>query len=181
MAIITVEISEELLAQLQQTGRSAQEIVVETLENALDKESDPIEKSQTGPAKEEVLQRLLAAGLIREPGTWDSAGARAWRELPQEEKDRHIQEMESMYFPDAAASRAIIRGRKRLDTDLSRSEIEHRLRQARLIRPKRVWNTVAARQWEALPNDEKEKFIAEMNQLYFPDSPASTYITESRK
>ena len=132
-------------------------------------------------SRAEVLQRLQTAGLIREPGTWDTAGARAWRELPQEEKEHHLRETQALYFPDAAASRAVIRGRKRLDTDLSRVEVEHRLRQAKLIRPKRVWNTVEARRWEALADDEKESFITEMNELYFPDAPASRYITESRE
>lgn len=40
MAAITVEISEKLLAKLQKTGKSAQEIVTRTIEIALEQNID---------------------------------------------------------------------------------------------------------------------------------------------
>jgi hypothetical protein len=144
-------------------------------------ESPEIYHTKEELSRAEVLQRLHSAGLIREPGVWDTAGARTWRELPQEEKEHHLRETQALYLPDAAASRAVIRGRKRLDTDLPRTEVERRLHQAKLIRPKRVWDTAETRRWDALADDEKERFITEMNELYFPDAPASRYITESRE
>lgn len=180
MGLLTVEISEKLLAKLRNTGRPIEDVVVETLEEKFIDVDEVGEQLSDSLSREEVMQRLIAAGFIRQPGTWDTPEAKAWRELPESEKARHRKEMEAIYLPDAAASTAIIRNRKRLEQDVPRAEIERRLRNTGLIRPTHVWDTAEARRWEALPTAEKETFIAEMNQLAFPDSPASTYITESR-
>lgn len=180
MALLTMEIPEKLLAKLRSTGRPIEDVVMETLEKRFSDVDEAGEQPLVSLSREEVVQRLVAAGFIREPGTWDTPGAKAWRELSESEKARHHKEMEAIYLPDAAASTAIIRDRKRLETDVPRAEIERRLRNTGMIRPTRAWDTVEARRWEALPANEKEAFITEMNQLAFPDSPASTYITESR-
>ena len=180
MAPLTMEIPEKLLAKLRNTGRPVQELVIEALEEKYISENEENEELTSSPSREELIQRLVAAGFIREPGTWDTVGAKTWRELPESEKARHLKEMSAIYLPDAAASTAIVRDRKRLEKDVPRAEIERRLRNTGLIRPTHVWDTAEARRWEALPADEKETFIVEMNQLSFSDSPASTYITESR-
>lgn len=175
-----MEISEKLLAKLRSTGRPIQDVVTEALERQFSDEHEEDRNPPVEPSREALIQKLVAAGLIREPGSWDTPGAQAWRELPESEKARHRKEVDAIYLPDAAASTAISRNRKRLEQDVPRAEIERRLRNTDLIRPTHVWDTAEARRWEALPTDEKDAFVAEMNQLAFPDSPASTYITESR-
>lgn len=142
MALLTVEIPERLLAKLKRTGRPAQEVIVEALEETLDDEvaneeitlllstvpalgqrgSDESSDSraalrnrkqlETDVPREEVIRRLLAAGLIREPDSWDNEYARAWRELPEEEKQQFIKEMEETFFPDSFASRLIAENRR---------------------------------------------------------------------
>ncbi|MEZ4619549.1 MAG: hypothetical protein R2867_29150 [Caldilineaceae bacterium] len=153
------------MEKLRSTGRPVEDVVVETLEGKFIDLDEADAQPLVSLSREEVMQRLVAGGFIREPGTWDTPGAKAWRELPESEKVRHRKEMEAIYLPDAAASTAIIRDRKRLEQDVPRAEIERRLRNTGLIRPTHVWDTAEARRWEALPADKKETFIAEMNQF----------------
>ena len=112
MGLLTVEISEKLLAKLRNTGRPIEDVVVETLEEKFIDVDEVGEQSSDSLSREELIQRLVAAGLIREPGTWDTPGARAWRELSAEEKKQYFQEMESIYFPDSFASNLISQNRR---------------------------------------------------------------------
>ncbi|MBI1297439.1 hypothetical protein GC175_21060 [bacterium] len=109
MAVIHIEIPEKLWIRLQNTGRPVEELVVEALEKSL--EESPATKSQE-PSEQEILQRLSEAGYLSDPKVWDGPDARSWRDLPEVEKQRYIQEMESVWLPDSAASRLILESRR---------------------------------------------------------------------
>jgi len=112
MAVVTVEISEKLLAKLRGTGRPVQELIIEALEQLFNSEIQAKAQPPTEPSREEVIQQLVAAGLAREPGSWDTPGAKAWRERPEAEKQQLIQEMQATYFPDSFASNLISENRR---------------------------------------------------------------------
>ena len=107
MAVLTVEISEKLLTQLQQTGRPAQEVVIEIVEQAFSN----VAPKEEDLSPDEVIQRLRAAGFIREPEVYDSPEVQEWLALPDEERKKITQEMDEMYFPDSPASQFIIENR----------------------------------------------------------------------
>ncbi len=179
MTTLTIEVPDDLMAKLVRQDWPVQEVVVALLENALGKQESvaPAQK----PSKEEIVRRLLEAGFVRDPSEWDTPGARAWRDLPDAEKEQHLKEVAEAYFPDAPASRAVIRNRKRLDTEITRDEVVRRLISTGFVRDPNAWDTPGVRRWEALPETERQAFIEEMNRMYFPDSPASTYIIENRR
>ena len=112
MALLTMEIPEKLLAKLRNTGRPIEDVVMETLEEKFIDIDETDAQPLVSLPREELVQRLVAAGLIREPGTWDTPGAKAWRELSEDEKKRYFQEMESIYFPDSFASNLISQNRR---------------------------------------------------------------------
>ena len=118
MAVLTVEISEKLLAKLRGTGRPIRDVITETLEqrfngvNGVNGENGEKEQDLIEPSREEVIQQLVDAGLIRKPGSWDTPGAKAWRERPEAEKQRLIKEMQATYFPDSFASNLISENRR---------------------------------------------------------------------
>jgi len=112
MALLTMEISEKLMEKLRSTGRPVEDVVVETLEEKFIDVDEADAQPSESLSREELIQRLVAAGLIREPGTWDTPGARAWRELSAEEKKQYFQEMETIYFPDSFASNLISQNRR---------------------------------------------------------------------
>lgn len=109
MAIIQVEIPEKLWTRLQNTGRSVEEFVVEALEKSLD---EPYAPKHQHPSREEIIQRLENAGYLSDPEAWDGPDAQSWRNLPEEEKQRYIHEIESVWLPDSSASRFILEGRR---------------------------------------------------------------------
>ena len=204
MALLTVEIPEKLLTKLRRTGHPEEEVIVEALEKMFNLSAHPKHESESGendiptnkpeesihPRKrknqqleknlprEEVIRRLVAAGLIEEPGSLDSAAARAWRDRPEEEKQLHLKEMNELYFPDALASRIIIRARKRYEKNVPRQEVVRRLVATGLVRKPGSWDTQAAKEWRQLSKTEQEKLISEVTALYFPDSPASRFLIE---
>lgn len=112
MSIVSVEISEKLLTKLRSKKRPVPELIIEALEPLGN--SDPKRKAQTTnePSREEVIQQLVAAGLVRAPGSWDTPGAKAWRALPEAEKQQLIKEMKDTYFPDSFASNLISENRR---------------------------------------------------------------------
>lgn len=178
MTTVTIEVPDDLMAELVGQDRPVQEVVVEALERALAHE--PAETPQE-PSKEEIVRRLLESGLVRDPSEWDTPGARAWRDLPDAEKEQHLKEVAEAYFPDAPASRAVIRNRKRLDIELSRAEMADRLIRLGIVRNPEEWDTPSARRWRKLSDDEKRQFIEETRAMLFPDSPASSYIIANRR
>jgi hypothetical protein len=206
MALLTVEIPEKLLSKLKRTGRPAQEVIVEALEETLNDEavdekiaslsaaSQALDQGENELAsmrrrgehkpevedlpREEVVRRLIEAGFVRRPEEYDSPATREWLSLSEEERQQRIKEMEEVYFPDAPASRIIIRNRKRLETDVPRQEVVRRLVATGLIRSPGSWDMEAARQWRQLPEEEQQKLIHEVTALYFPDSPASKFLIE---
>ncbi len=58
--------------------------------------------------REEVIRRLMASGFVRPPEEYDSPAAQEWRELTEEERQQHLNEMDELYFPDSPASTHII-------------------------------------------------------------------------
>jgi hypothetical protein len=109
MAVVQVNIPEKLWERLQQTGRPIEEVVVEAREKSFEESS---RSSVQEPSKAEIVQRLIDAQLVREPGEWDTPAAKRWQALSEEEKQRHINEMDSMYFPDSPASSYILESRR---------------------------------------------------------------------
>ena len=178
MTTLTIEVPDDLMAELVCQDRPVQEVVVDALERALAHE--PANASQ-GPSKEEIVRRLTEAGFIRDPSEWDTLGAKQWRDLPDAEKEQHLREVAEAYFPDAPASRAVIRGRMRLDAELTRAEMADRLIRLGIVRNPEEWDTAFARRWRNLPDDEKRRFIEETRAMFFPDAPASSYIIENRR
>lgn len=138
MAAVTIEISEKLLAKLQQTGRPPQEVIVETLEYAFEHKSPLIhqelfsvensdegderveyirpKRKQTPKAQDlprsEVFRRLLEAGFVRSPEAYDSPAAQEWLALSEKERQQHIQAMDELYFPNSPASTYITESRR---------------------------------------------------------------------
>ncbi|MDQ3247670.1 MAG: hypothetical protein M3Q45_00540 [Chloroflexota bacterium] len=109
MALLTVEIPERLLAKLKRTGRPAQEVVVEALEQTLAR-SLPATDEQ--PAREELVKRLVDAGLVRDPEEYDSPDVREWLALPEAERQKIVAEIQAIWFPDSFASQTIIQDRR---------------------------------------------------------------------
>lgn len=112
MSIVSVEISEKLLTKLRSKKRPVPELIMEALEPLGD--SNPKQKAQpiTEPSREEVIQQLVAAGLVRAPGSWDTPGAKAWRTRTENEKQQLIKEMQDTYFPDSFASNLVSKNRR---------------------------------------------------------------------
>lgn len=112
MSVINVEISEKLLMKLRNGKRPLPELIVEALDPFIVGETGGKVGSTNEPSREEVIQQLVAAGLVRAPGSWDTPGAKAWRERPESEKQKLIKEMQDTYFPDSFASNLIAENRR---------------------------------------------------------------------
>lgn len=69
-----------------------------------DKMSPSTIVQQGGNSREEIIQQLVMAGLVRSPGSWDTPGARAWRERSEVERQRLVKEMQATYLSDSLAS-----------------------------------------------------------------------------
>ncbi|HRJ43083.1 MAG: hypothetical protein KJZ86_00655 [Caldilineaceae bacterium] len=178
MTTLTIEVPDELMAQLVGDDRPVQEVVVSALEKALGYK--PAELLPE-PSKEEIVRRLMEVGLVREPSELDLPEAREWEDLPEDEKEQHLKEVAEMYFPDSPASRAVIRGRIRLDEGLSRAEMVKRLVRSGIARNPKEWDTLSARQWRKLSAAEKQRFIDETRLVKFKGSPASSAISANRR
>ena len=109
MAPLTVEIPERLLAKLKRTGRPAQEVIVEALEEVL---SSKPPQGQEELSRDEIVKRLLDSGFARNPDEYDSPEVQAWLALPEEERKSIIAEMDALWFPDSAVSQAIVEQRR---------------------------------------------------------------------
>jgi hypothetical protein len=112
MAMVMMEIPEKLLAKLRNTGRPIQEVVTEVLERQFSDECEDDGQQAVEPSREALIQQLVATGLIREPGSWDTPGAQAWRAHADNEKQRLVKEMQATYFPDSFASNLISENRR---------------------------------------------------------------------
>ena len=144
MATFTVELPDELLSRLNQTGYSAQEMVRDVILQIL--ENEP------GLTAAELASRLAISGNESATGKYDQPrptssqrkGKPQHKDLPREEVVRRLVEAGFVYGPD--------------ETD-----------------------SPAAQEWRALSDGERQRHTKVMNEMYFPDSPASTYIIESRR
>lgn len=110
MTTITIEVPDALLAKVAQQERSVQEIVVDLLEDAFENGQNAVAALE--PTREEMIHQLVQAGLIREPGTFDSPAAKAWRDLSQAEKHQHLNERNALRFEGSPGAAAIIEGRR---------------------------------------------------------------------
>lgn len=70
---------------------------------------------------------------------------------------------------------------KPTDQDLPREEVIRRLLASGFVRPPEEYDSPAAQEWRALTEEERQQHRKEMQELDFPDSPASTHIIESRR
>lgn len=113
MATLTIELSDELMSKIAGTGRSAQEVIVDSLQRTLnsDSETSPAEQFEE-LSREEVIRRLGEAGYLEDPTVWDGPDAQAWRELSEQEKAQYFQEANAIRLPDSPASRYIIENRR---------------------------------------------------------------------
>lgn len=73
---------------------------------------NPIIASISELDRGEVIQRLIAAGLLRTPGSWNTPGAKVWRERTDAEKQQMCEAMRATYFPDSFASNLIRENRR---------------------------------------------------------------------
>jgi hypothetical protein len=213
MATLTVELPDELLSRLNQSGYSAQEliqdVILQLLENepgltatelanrlaisgkkgATGKYNQPRPISSQRKSKtqredlprEEVVRRLVEAGFVYDPGETDSPAAQEWRALSEEERQQHTKIMNETYFPDSPASRAAIEDRRGRWGEPTRTEVIARLVSERLIPQPGSWDDEYARAWRSRPEDERQRLIAEMHNLFFPDSFASHLISKNRR
>ena len=110
MTTVTIEVPDRLLAKVARQNRPVQEVVVALLEDAFEKETEPIAPSP--PTREQMIRNLLQAGLIRESSTWDSPAAKAWRNLPVTKKRRHLEERKAMRFLGSPGATAVLEGRR---------------------------------------------------------------------
>ncbi|MCB0107930.1 MAG: hypothetical protein KDE53_18540 [Caldilineaceae bacterium] len=67
------------------------------------------------------------------------------------------------------------------DINLSREEVFRRLLESGYIRKPEEFDSPVVQEWLALSEEERQQHRAEVSALYFPDSPASNYIIDSRR
>ncbi|MFN8491804.1 MAG: hypothetical protein U0350_29660 [Caldilineaceae bacterium] len=151
MALLTVEIPETLLSKLKRTGRPAQEVIVEALEQTLN--GVLVEEESTKPTRREVVQHLIESGAVRDPDAYKQA---------LQKKRQHIKQKLELQ-------------------DMPREEVVRRLLEAGLIREPGSWDNEYARVWRELSEEEKQRHIKEMNEMFFSDSPASRFIIENHR
>ncbi len=110
MTTLTIEVPDSLLAKMARQNRPIQEVVVTLLEDAFEKEVEPV--APLAVTREWMIQSLISAGLIREPGTWDNPAAKEWRNLSTTEKRRHLEERKAMRFLGSPGATAVLEGRR---------------------------------------------------------------------
>lgn len=174
MTIIQVEIPEALWEKFRQTSLPVNEVVVDAIEKA-------VEKSGAALSKEEVIQKLLDAGVVTNPDVWSDSFLSGMEASSDEDDDEAIQETTETYSYGNLASTIVIRNRMRLDEDLSSSQVRQRLLARGIVRDPKEWDTSAAQRWSQLSEAEQTEFIAEMNGMFLTGSPASTIINQNRR
>lgn len=65
--------------------------------------------------------------------------------------------------------------------EMSREEVERRLLESGFVRNPDEYDCLAAQEWRELTEEEKQEHLKEMGEFFFPDSPASNFIIESRR
>ena len=65
--------------------------------------------------------------------------------------------------------------------NLSCEEVFRRLLEGGYINKPEEFNSPIVQEWLALSEEERQQHKAEVSALYFPDSPASNYIIDSRR
>jgi len=109
MATLTVELSDELLAKIERTGRPAQEVIVAALEQTL---NGGLATTEEEVPREKVTRKLIESGTVIDPSTWDDSYAQAWLARPEDERKKLIEEMNREWHPGSLASKAVIEGRR---------------------------------------------------------------------
>ncbi len=114
MTTMTIEVPDALMAQLVDQDRPVQEVIVSAAEAYFfdSPESRAVIRCRMrrdeGLSRAERVDRLIRLGIVRNPGEWDTAYARRWRNLPDDEKRRFIEETRAMFFADSPASSFIM-------------------------------------------------------------------------
>ena len=110
MTTITIEVPDELLAKVAQQERSIQEIVVDLLadafENGWGKEQASI------PSEEDTICHLYQTGYLVETESLADELADEWDNLPEEDKQAHLDEVDALILKDSSLSRYIIENRR---------------------------------------------------------------------
>lgn len=65
--------------------------------------------------------------------------------------------------------------------ELSREEIIRHLVESGTVHAPEEWDSPEVQAWLDRPESERQKIIKEMNEMYFSDSPASSFIIENRR
>ncbi len=110
MTTLTIEVPDALMAKLARQERPVQEVIVAVLEDMFGEKAR--NQASPQPTREQVISDLVQAGLICEPGTLDSPAAKAWRDLPQTEKRRHLAERKALRFVGSPGATAVLKGRR---------------------------------------------------------------------
>jgi len=145
MATLNIEVPDEILSRLNQTGHSAQEIILDAIVRVLANEPE-------GLTVDELTNRLSISDKVS-----------------------------SLEGDIPSAPSLSKRRRKPKNKNLPREEVLRRLLESGFVRRPEEYDSTAAQEWLSLSEEERQQHIKEMNEMYFPDSPASTYIIESRR
>lgn len=114
------------------------------------------------------VQEVITESLERTLGGESSQEDAPYKLRDQEETGKEIEYIRA-------------KDKKCLDKNLSREEVVRRLLESGFVRRPEEYDGPAVQEWLALSEEERQQHIKEMNEMYFPDSPASTYIIESRR
>ncbi len=110
MTTLTIEVPDDLMEKLAQRQEPIQEMVIAILKDAFDngRETSLFDES----SEEYAVRHLYQMGFLSETENGDDPLANEWDGLPEEEKQMHLQEVESLMLKDSALSRYIIENRR---------------------------------------------------------------------
>lgn len=109
MTILTIEIPDDLMVKLESEAGSVQEVIVDLLKRAFDTDLvAPKEQS----SKAAMIHRLEESGYLAAARYWADPVADEWKDLSEEEKKKHLDEVDTNYLADSAVSRYIIENRR---------------------------------------------------------------------
>lgn len=110
MTTITIEVPDELLAKVAQQKRSIQEIVVDLLEDAF--ANGWVKEKVFIPSEKEAVHHLYQTGFLAETESLDDELADEWDNLPEAERQAHLDEVDALVLKDSSLSQYIIENRR---------------------------------------------------------------------
>ena len=112
MAVLTVDIPDELITKIEGTGRPAEQVVTEALERELSNGALSAEAVTAEPSREEMIQQWIDSGLIADPNEWKTLDTESWDSLSEAEKQQHLRALNEVHFPNSEISRFIHENRR---------------------------------------------------------------------